>query len=133
MINVNNMIGMGKSDCSFNSPRPICEDKNLRKKIRQAGNLSSYIDYAAVAVLCAAAAFLGTFRNIPVITARMVTRNGKKVQGMNFSGLICRAPAMKTPETLHGTIALTAAPASFRIRVRNLRLSPSLSKDLRKY
>ena len=73
-------------------------------------------DYAgATSVLV----FLGIFKNIPVMTARMVTRNGKKVHGMNRSGLTWSAPAMKTPETLHGMMALTAAPASFRIRVRN--------------
>ncbi len=54
---------------------------------------------------------------------RIVTRNGKNAQGMKLNGLICKVLAMNTPETLHGTIALTAAPASLRIRVKSTRLS----------
>ena len=60
---------------------------------------------------------------------RIVTRNGKNAQGMKFNGLICKVLAMNTPETLHGTIALTAAPASLRIRVKSTRFKPNLSND----
>ena len=42
---------------------------------------------------------------------------------------ICKVLAMNTPETLHGTIALTAAPASLRIRVKSTRFKPNLSND----
>ncbi len=53
----------------------------------------------------------------------------KNDQGMKFNGLICKVLAMNTPETLHGTIALTAAPASLRIRVKSTRFKPNLSND----
>ncbi len=47
---------------------------------------------------------------------------------MKFNGLICKVLAMNTPETLHGTIALTAAPASLRTKLNQPAL-PNLSND----
>lgn len=73
--------------------------------------------------------YLSFFKLNPLIITIKITATGKKVNGIYFNASICKAPEINVPLTPHGTIELTAAPASFNVLVRYLCGSFNLSYE----
>ena len=86
--------------------------------------ISNVLDYYDLSILKNIGFYLSSdffvivcfFTKNPSIIVNSGTIIGKKANGIYFKASICNAPEINVPLTPHGTIELTAAPASIRAR-----------------